>query len=209
MTSLLLADVPHGRSLLLGTVLACLGGCQESTAPVIHEPVFSVPSATASGSLESTALPFRGTLTSTSEISDDPPRMGCLYSARTDLVGELTHLGRFEGVGTVCVLFVDVGVSDPPGNPGGGAPPFVVSDFEVEQSYTAANGDELRISGRGVLIRSLTDGRSGFTGEGTIEGGTGRFDGAVGSFSVHSVEGTVEYDGWIVAPELRRGEDAS
>lgn len=142
-------------------------------------------------------VPFKGTLISAS-VPDPNPPAGCEIFLQTTQEGQFTHLGRYSGIGTTCVFNVQPGVTDPPFNPGGGPPPYLVTDFTVEQTYTAANGDILEISGAGVRVQSLTDGRSGFLGTGLIAGGTGRFTGATGEFDVRGANGVVRYDGWIV-----------
>ncbi|MEJ2312602.1 MAG: hypothetical protein P8Y21_13660 [Gemmatimonadales bacterium] len=142
-------------------------------------------------------VPFKGTLVTTESVPDPMPPAGCQAFLHTGQRGNFTHVGLISGTGTTCAFNGQLGVRDPPFNPGGGPPPYFVTDFSIEQTYTAANGDILEISGVGVLVQSMTDGRSGLVGTGLIEGGTGRFADATGEFEVRGANGVVHYDGWI------------
>lgn len=135
----------------------------------------------------------------TESVPDPTPPQGCELFLHTTQEGEATHLGHFTGAGSTCGFNGQFGVLEPPINPAGGPPPYFVSDFTIEQTYTAANGDELLVSGQGILVQSLTDGSAGFVGGGTLDGGTGRFEGATGVFDIEGIRGAfAHFDGWIV-----------
>lgn len=151
-------------------------------------------------------VPFEGRLAATERVFVNPPPAGCqLYVQEAD-AGELAPLGRSTGTLTLCAFNGQFGVTEPPFNPGGGPPPYFVTDYTVQGMYTAANGDLLNVSGTGVLVQSLADGTSGLVGAGVVEGGTGRFAGASGEFDVLGVDGEVSFDGWIVYDASNRSK---
>lgn len=178
--------------------------CQEagSLGPANSEDAGPVVST----SRDALPVPFKGTLAATERVFVNPPPAGCQLYLQEAEAGELAHLGRFTGTLTICAFNGQFGVIDPPFNPGGGPPPYLVTDFAVEATYTAANGDLLSISGTGVLVQSLVDGGSGFVGTGAVEGGTGRFLEASGEFDVIGAAGEVSYDGWVVYDASNRSE---
>ena len=151
-------------------------------------------------------VPFKATLTATQQVPDPNLPAGCELFVRTTLEGNSTHLGHFTGTGTTCAFNGQFGVMNPPFNPGGGPPPYFVTDFTVQQTYTAANGDVLEVSGMGVRVQSLADGSSGLVGTGVVDGGTGRFAGAMGEFDVAGIDGVVRYDGWILYDAANRSD---
>jgi len=100
-----------------------------------------------------------------SEIS--PPGPGGSFTT----TGTGTHLGKFTGAGTVTF---SPGEDEEAG--------FIVG--EGQQTFTAANGDTLDTTFRGLLDPG--------TGKATvffeIEGGTGRFEDADGDFVAHATQ---------------------
>ncbi|MDX1674459.1 MAG: hypothetical protein R3314_06680 [Longimicrobiales bacterium] len=190
--------LPHcALVVLVAVALACQDG--DTTG---LEPGPTVPDRTAghvsAERHDAGPVPYRGTLLTTEQTPDPDRPDGCELFMHTAQVGESTHLGRYTGTGTTCSYNVQLGVVDPPINPGGGPPPYFVTDFTILQTHTAANGDELEVSGVGLFVLSMETGAAGFVGEGAIEGGTGRFEGATGAFTIRGVTGTpAHYDGWI------------
>lgn len=143
-------------------------------------------------------VPYRGTLVTTEQVGAAPPP-GCEAFFLTAQEGTATHLGHYTGTGTTCAFNGQLGVLDSPIDPQGAPPPYFVTDFSVEQTHVAANGDMLEISGTGVLVQSLIDGSRVFFGNATIDGGTGRFAGATGTFNIEAARGEdPRFDGWMV-----------
>jgi hypothetical protein len=119
--------------------------------------------ASAAGASE--LVPFRGTWQG-STVSAVPvaPNVVFVVSSGT---GQATHLGRFEMT----------------------SPHFTYLDtFTVEgtQDFIAANGDTLTATFSGQLLPNA-DGCLAGTLPSTITGGTGRFEGATGSYDFHIV----------------------
>ena len=117
------------------------------------------PAASQGGAAEArggTSLPFRGTF-STTEVPDGPLR-------RLNGSGQATHLGRF----TVTAAFTLI--------------PPPVSTASGTAVWTADNGDQLytNVSGTATVVFPTAN----ITETHTITGGTGRFEGASGSFVV-------------------------
>lgn len=145
-----------------------------------------------------TATPFKATIDAVT--TPMAPTADCPIFLQSEQRGVATHLGRYVGTGTTCGFNIRV-VAEPPFNPGG-EPPYLVADFINEETWTAANGDQLLITTDGVFVQSVVDGSSGVRGEATIHGGTGRFDGATGQASggrdadgdVISIDGWINYD---------------
>lgn len=144
----------------------------------------------------SASRPFHATLTSPTTPAPPPQGSGCASFFTSTQSGIATHLGAFTGVGTTCAYPFRMVMSDPPVAPDGGAP-YLVADFSVAQTWTAANGDELRTSGTGVLVISLQDGSTALRGTGTFDGGTGRFLRVDGEVVVTGRNGVVHEAGWI------------
>lgn len=199
---------------LLGGPLVCLAmlpatGCQgmgllgpDQTNSSMSDDVGLV----LSSSRDPQPVPFKGTLAASERVVLNPPPSGCELSIRDAEAGELAHLGSFTGTLTLCAFNGQFVVTDPPFNLGGGPPPYFVTDFTVEATYTAANGDLLQVSGTGVLVQSLIDRSSGLIGDGVIDGGTGRFAAARGEFDVLGANEEVSYDGWIVYDASSRSD---
>ena len=183
---------------LVTFTLACQDGGTTGlgTGPTLSDHAASRSSPAGAAAVR---VPYRGTLITTEQTPDPNAPEGCELFQHTAQVGQSTHLGEYTGTGTTCSYNVQFGVLQPPINPGGGPPPYFVTDFTIQQVHTAANGDQLEVSGTGVYVQSMTDGAAGFVGEGAIEGGTGRFAGATGAFTIRGVRGmAARYDGWIV-----------
>lgn len=139
--------------------------------------------------------PFRGSF-ATTRSEPVPPPTDCELFLETEQVGHATHLGAFTGTGVTCGFNGHV-TADPPFNVAGGAPPYFVSDFTVEQTWTAADGSTLSwVSEDGVFVQSLTDGRNSALGSMRIVGGTGRFAGATGRAQVVSDSTTTPGTTW-------------
>jgi hypothetical protein len=106
----------------------------------------------------------------------------------SDGEGQATHLGRYF-MSSPHFTYLATGV------------------VEGEQNFTAANGDVLNATFSGQLL-PRADGCLEGTLPATITGGTGRFDGATGSYDFHIVAcpGPTGYDsvatieGWISSP---------
>jgi hypothetical protein len=134
---------------------------------------------------QSVDRPFRGSFATTRSDPAQPPA-GCQLSLETGQLGQATHLGIFTGEGVTCGFNGTV-TTAPPFNLAGGPPPYFVSDFTVEQTWTAADGSTLSwVSEDGVFVQSLADGSSSALGSMRIVGGTGRFAGATGHGQVVS-----------------------
>lgn len=194
--------LPSLTSCVLAGIVTVALGCQDTgTTGLDADPALSDHAsrpANASGGT-ATPVPYRGTLTTTEQTPDPDPPEGCEVFHHTAQIGQSTQLGAYTGTGTTCSYNVRFNVLDPPINPGGGPPPYFVTDFTVRQVHTGANGDQLHVSGVGVFVQSMTSGAAGFVGDGAIEGGTGRFDGATGTFTIRGVRDmAARYDGWIV-----------
>lgn len=145
--------------------------------------------------------PFTGWFGTLSSVGVAPPP-GCQLMLETVQIGEAAHLGRFTGTGTTCGFNARV-VKDPPFNLSQGAPPYFVSNFTIQQTWTLANGSTLTwTSSDGVFVQSLTDGSSSAIGTMLITGGSGEFEAASGRARVESLStrdprfGTV-FDGVI------------
>ncbi|HZD22186.1 MAG TPA: hypothetical protein VE569_02120 [Acidimicrobiia bacterium] len=140
--------------------------------------------------------PFQGTWLN-GETPSQPPA-GCEVFIITTQIGNASHLGRFTGNGETCGFNIRV-VEDPPFNLSGGEPPFLVADFTVEQTWTAANGDTLTwLATDGVFVQSLSGGTSSSMGTMIITGGSGRFTEASGQTTVTAIGADVTFEGFIV-----------
>ena len=142
------------RLIVLGVCLfaaACSSqGLNSPTSPTSTGPDLAETAAQAS-----TALPFRGSFTT---LTDVPPP-----SAHATFEGTASHLGRFTGTGAAEVN---------PDNTSTGT-----------FTFTAADGDQLSgtFVGQGVFVPPNT---ARITEVATIVNGTGRFAGATGTFTM-------------------------
>ena len=120
-----------------------------------------------------------------------PPPAPCLTLVRTTLEGHATHLGRFTGTGSTCIL-VDLANPtvdpDPPFTAPGPAP-YVTAPFTNPRwTLTAANGDQLWMrSDDAVAVLSATDRSLRAAGTTLVVGGTGRFVQARGVLQTSAV----------------------
>ncbi len=155
------------RSLALSLVSLSLAACGTDTGRSPLEPSAASHSVVGRGATEmaarAVALPFRGTLDAV-ETTTIPPGTG---TALEHLVGEgtATRLGRYTLVADITVTLATLaGVGT--------------------LTFTAANGDVL--AGTVTGQATPTDGGAGvaIVEVVTITGGTGRFAGATGSFTL-------------------------
>ena len=161
----------HSLLLLASGVFAagCAGEAARSpTSPTIAAvadaqiaPV-ATPSAALAPQAQSCAqLPFRGSYHQTETgVPQSPTTILVTFS----LEGTATHLGRYTSAGS---FLVDL-TSASAGGPG---------------HMVAANGDQLFFTGSGQATPTGVPGELSITDTSTITGGTGRFEGATGSFS--------------------------
>lgn len=134
-----------------------------------------------------------------------PPDAPCLQQLSSAILGNATHLGHFEGMGSTCIL--DIVAPDPaPPFPAPGAPPYVTAAFSNPLwVLTAANGDELwlRTTDATAVCRLENFFQCRASGTHVIIGGTGRFAGATGELSSGAInedgEGPDDFEsrGWI------------
>jgi hypothetical protein len=117
-----------------------------------------------------------------------PPPEPCLQLFNSVIKGTATHLGRFEGVGSTCILDVIAPDPDPPFL-APGPPPYLTAAFSNPLwVLTAANGDELWLEATdAVAVISLVDNSLRAMGTHRILGGTGRFDGATGELHTEAI----------------------
>jgi hypothetical protein len=122
----------------------------------------------ASSSADAPARPFGGTCTFASTVlPPEPGQPPNVVRFRADVVCHLTHLGLTTAVAEETVTFTPTG-----------------SAFVTMVTYTAANGDQLFTTQTGTGTPPDQNGVAHFSGTETVTGGTGRFAGASGSFSV-------------------------
>jgi hypothetical protein len=135
-----------------------------------------------------------------------PPDAPCLQQLSSAILGNATHLGRFEGVGSTCILDVVAPDPDPP-FAAPGAPPYATAAFSNPLwVLTAANGDELwlRTVEATAVCRLENFSQCRVSGTHVIIGGTGRFAGATGELSSRAInedgEGPDDFEsrGWIL-----------
>jgi hypothetical protein len=143
-------------SAVVGLLAILCVGCGQPVSPAGPSPVgYDGPSA---GS-HAAELPFKGTLEGTQTLTPLEPPFGQVAGQAT---GTATHLGQFT------VQFPHI-VN------------FATSRGEGTYTFTAANGDTLTADFTGVAqpgpVTSIVE-------EAVITGGTGRFAGATGSFTV-------------------------
>ena len=136
------------------------------------DQVLHSPTAPASASVAPTQtpaagganLPFRGDISGTTHADVAPPNI-TIYSEGT---GTAAHLGRFTATAASSGVL---------GNPSGTGP----------WTFTAANGDQLLASTASTAVPRGPD-SADVTTIGTITGGTGRFAGATGMFTVRFID---------------------
>jgi hypothetical protein len=120
------------------------------------------PSAALAPQAQSSAqLPFRGSYHQTETgVPQSPTTILVTFSVE----GTATHLGRYTSSGSFLVDLTKASA----GGPG---------------HMVAANGDQLFFTGSGQATPTGVPGELSITDTSTITGGTGRFEGATGSFS--------------------------
>jgi hypothetical protein len=171
------------------------------------------PVAPSAGGLNAAAAPPIGELAATlpwrikATVATTPasPPVGCVVFFTSVIEGTATHLGRFAGAGTTCVLDQIAPDPDPPFLPAG-PPPYVTANFTNPRwTLTSSSGDELWIeSVEAVAVISLTDGSLRAEGRQRILGGTGRFAGATGEATIGAAnedgQGPDDFEGrgWIL-----------
>jgi hypothetical protein len=164
-------------------------GCSQSTSPTAPTSSPSVAPSVTSPSLTVAAaalkqVPFKGTMQGTDIDSD---RTSSTVVVTTDGSGNGTHLGKFSFTQRVTLTFA------------AGATTGVAH-------WVAANGDSIdtTVSGSGHLTG--VPGEIAITDVHIITGGTGRFAGARGEFTVTRVASGIlfttsgTYDGTITSP---------
>jgi acyl-coenzyme A thioesterase PaaI-like protein len=135
----------------------------------------------------SVPLPFKGTIESVEHIEFVPP-VTLLIDATGS--GNATHLGRYT-----VTYHIEVDNSDPNVGVSVGSLTFV-----------AANGDSISADGTGEGKPTVIPGVNRIVEEYTITGGTGRFAGATGNFTMErlvtlgSGYSSGDFDGQIVIP---------
>lgn len=173
-----------------GVVMVALSiGCSAPSSPASPTLVPSGGLSTTSSLGNPTEVPFKGRLDGIATIDfDDPPSP----FASVHLTGtvNLSHLGRFAVDAPHRVNLAT-------------APLTATGTFE----FTAANGDKLTADFTGQGTPTETPGVFSIVETATITGGTGRFAGATGSFTVErmvdfatpltsgSIEGTISAPG--------------
>lgn len=139
-----------------------------------------------------------------------PAPVPCLQLFNSEIKGTATHLGRFEGVGSTCILEIVAPDPDPP-YLAPGPPPYATATFSNPLwVLTAANGDELWLeTPHAVCVISLADNslrcerEEGEPPNQFVVGGTGRFAGATGELNPEAInqdgQGPDDFEshGWI------------
>jgi hypothetical protein len=167
-------------------------GCGQTTSPTRPTAVVSRETSFASSSLVLSAasqheVPFRGTLQGTDTDSDPTPSH---IVVTTDGTGTATQLGRFSFSQrvTVCISGACTGTSD------------------GTSHWVAANGDSLDTTIAGSGQPTPIPGEIRITEIHTITGGTGRFAGAHGRFTVDRTASAItfttsgSFEGTITSP---------
>jgi hypothetical protein len=119
-------------------------------------------------------VPFKGNFDGGNVPAVDPLE-------RIVVSGQANQLGQYTAVvDTNMAVYEIIGWVPIPGVPD---PGFPILRLPMEATFTAANGDELYADMDLVGMRNMIDGNfPAFTLDATITGGTGRFEGATGSF---------------------------
>jgi hypothetical protein len=146
--------------ILAASVLAAACSDQGSRSPTSPTSVVLAPT----HSRSATRLPFRGSFTAADQGVVVPPSL--LVQGTGE--GNATHLGRFT--------MTFAAVADL-------ATPTATGTF----TFTAANGDQLLTTFVGNAADLIEPGVVSFTETLTIVGGTGRFYGATGTFTMRRI----------------------
>jgi hypothetical protein len=125
-----------------------------------------------------------------------PDGLAYLWLSRIPGVAHTTHLGTGSYYVELCVYGILTNPDAPP--PANGIPMGWYADVQI---WTAANGDELKATGRMIGFTSApgTPGFKFIESLTFLDGGTGRFAFAEGTGTglVDPVAQTAVYDGWI------------
>ena len=173
---------------LIGTAVL-LVGCSQTTSPTSPTPVPSTGASFTSSPLAVSAaaqhqVPFKGTMQGTDTDSDPTPNS---IVVTTDGIGTATHRGQFSFTQRVTVSFTTFA--------GAGT-----------SHWVAANGDSFDSTIAGLGQPTGTPGEFRITDIHTITGGTGRFAGARGHFTVERVASGItfaalgSFEGTITSP---------
>ena len=178
-------------AVLAGTIFSAYG-CSQGSLPTTPT---STPSITASfsSSVAVTSdvdayVPFKGTLQGTDTDTDRTPST---VVVTTDGLGNGTLLGRFSFTQRVTLS-------------------FATSTTTGVAHWVAANGDNIDTTVAGSGHRTGTPGEIDITDVHIITGGTGRFAGTHGSFTVQRLASGItfttagSYDGTIASPGAAR-----
>ncbi|MEO7133113.1 MAG: hypothetical protein ABI024_02730 [Vicinamibacterales bacterium] len=160
-------------------------GCSQTTSPTSPTSVASpLPSSLAVSAAAQHQVPFKGRMEGTDTDSDPTPTS---IVVTTDGMGTATHLGRFSFTQRVTLsftTFTSAGTSH----------------------WVAANGDSFDTTIAGSGQPTGTPGEFRITDIHTITGGTGRFAGAHGLFTVERVASGItlatsgSFEGTITSP---------
>ena len=160
-------------AVLVGT--AFLVGCGQGAAPTspasVQSSGTSLSSSAASWPAARHQVPFKGELEGTDADSDPTPTS---IVVTTNGTGTATELGQFSFSQRVTVS-------------------FATSTSTGTAHWVAANGDSLETTIAGSGQPTGTPGEINITEEHTITGGTGRFAGAQGRFSVDRVASAITF----------------
>ncbi|MGD8873485.1 MAG: hypothetical protein PVJ80_18065 [Gemmatimonadota bacterium] len=138
-------------------------------------------------------LPTRGSWVSSESPPSAPPPAGCVLHIETAQDGEATVLGPFTGTGETCVTDAQPSMDTPDIWDQAPAPPYLVAKFDSHMTWVTASGDELHVAASGAdFVQSQANGATAVSGVLSIEGGTGRFEGASGELSVSGGRGPGE-----------------
>jgi len=168
------------RFIVLCSFSVLAAGCQGLTGPTHPSAVGSTlsPSSSATGTTQAQGgaeLPFRGSFAGTSAATADcppacPPTTLTITATST---GEATHLGRFT---LTAVELVSLATKSGTGT----------------YTFTAANGDQLFTTTVGGEDGFTEPNISRVTQAATVNGGTGRFAGATGTFTIRMTQ-TIDF----------------
>jgi hypothetical protein len=153
--------------------LLCVG-CSQTASPIsptlgsVEGSMNTAPTRVGGGKIASaTEVPLKGTLEGASTMEFDPPPSP-FFSVHLRATGNATHLGRFT--------------LDAPHRVNGTTLTSVGTGL-----FTAANGDRLMTDFTGVATPLSAPGTFAIRETFIIKGGTGRFDGATGTFVLERV----------------------
>jgi hypothetical protein len=160
---------------LSGAALLSIG-CSQTGSPTSPTSVLSTGTSIISSTFAASAaaqhqVPFKGTMHGLDADSDPTPTS---IVVTTDGGGQATHLGRFSFTQRVTVS-------------------FTTSTSTGTSHWVAANGDSLDTTIAGSGHPTGTPGEIRITETHTITGGTGRFAGAHGSFSVDRIASAITF----------------